>query len=77
MTNENWRIEKTENPAVTFDKLSLDRDGDWQIIFRNAQGIDYCRETKIGTMPREDVLAFAARTCATHPHVRSAHIERW
>lgn len=76
--------------TVDFDKLAngtdrtkrddgSDRAGNWQVIFKiehNGQVMDYCRETKPGSMSREAILKWAKAQCAAHK-LHGAVIERW
>lgn len=65
---------------VTVDPRNLDDpDSKWQVIFKIADGRDYCRETldPIDYPTTDDVVKWAEGQIEGHEHVTDAVVERW
>jgi hypothetical protein len=58
--------------------VTMLRPGNWQVIFKNSKGQDYCRETKPGSWSRNQIETWA-RNAIEHQNVviTDAVIERW
>ena len=67
---------------ISFDRIRDDEgklcQGNWQVIFRNAQGQDYCRETQPGKLTESEIMEWTRAMLQQHKQqVSSAIIERW
>jgi len=77
------QILATKDPRITvreWSESSLHPDNNWQLIFRNSAGQDYCRETYwSGVYPDlEDIIETAQMLLDQHAHqVASVEIQRW
>ena len=52
-------------------------DYKWQVIFKTAEGQDYCRETRASKFTQEEVLHWAETQIRYHEHVTGAEIQKF
>ena len=52
-------------------------NGDWQVIFKTTEGLDYCRETICAAHTLDEVSKWADARCHYNNDLGGAHIEKW
>jgi len=69
--------------TVIFDKASLNSysagqpSAKWQVIYKTAEGLDYCREPYSGAFTKAEIETIVRKKLRVNCHVASAKIERW
>lgn len=53
-----------------------DTSAKWQVVFKTAEGLDYCRETLPATMTYAQVYEWTAQQCHAHK-LAGAQINRF
>ena len=52
--------------------------GDWQVIFKTAENLDYCRETKtVESFTFDQVIDWAVDQIANHSDIAAARLEKF
>lgn len=54
----------------------LSEDGDWQVIFKTKENLDYCRETVCAKHTLDEVKKWAEIQCEAYD-LGGAHLEKW
>jgi hypothetical protein len=65
------------DPVVKFHSTVIEgRKGDWQVIFKTIDDLDYCRESITGAWSRDKIREWVRNQCEKHG-LAGAIIERW